>query len=171
MSTTTDLINESVSIEIAATPEVVFDLVTDVTRMGEWSPETVEARWLDGHTDAAVGHRFQGKNKLGFLTWATKPEVTELERGRTFAFEVPGKGGPEWRYEFRPTPTGVEVTESVVQETRSPAPLRLLQRLGGAADRGQNLRAGMTTTLERLKAAAEASDAAPDSADPGRVTA
>lgn len=157
MSNTNEkLINEQVSIEIAAAPETVFGLVSDITRMGEWSPETVSAAWLDDATTPAVGARFQGKNKLGRLTWATKPTVTELEPGRSFAFQVPGKGGPQWRYEFRPTAGGTRVTESVSQATRSPAPLRLLQRLGGAADRGASLRAGMTTTLERLKATAEA---------------
>ncbi len=165
----TNLIDESISIEIDAAAEIVFDLVTDITRMGEWSPETVSATWLDGVDRAAVGHRFEGRNELGFLRWATKPEITELAEGRTFAFRVPGKGGPEWRYDLEPTATGgVRVTESVTQDTRSPAPLRLLQRLGGAADRAASLRLGMTTTLERLKVAAEGVAAAPG---PDRVTA
>ena len=63
------------------------------------------------------------------------------------------------------------MTESLTQATRSPAPLRLLQRLGGAADRGANLRAGMTTTLERLKAAAELGATTSGSDSPDEVVA
>jgi hypothetical protein len=43
------------SIEIAAPPEVVYDLLADITRMGEWSPECYRCVWLDGATAAQVG--------------------------------------------------------------------------------------------------------------------
>ena len=33
----------------------VFATITDVTRMGEWSPECVDCRWSDGADRAAVG--------------------------------------------------------------------------------------------------------------------
>ncbi|MGH1503661.1 MAG: hypothetical protein ACRBI6_08910, partial [Acidimicrobiales bacterium] len=64
---------------------------------------------------------------------------------------------PEWRYDLAVDDDGrTVITESVTQQTASPAPLRFLQRLAGATDRAANLRAGMTTTLERLVATAEA---------------
>ena len=152
---TTPPINEAVSRRIAATPEAVYDLVADVTRMGEWSPETTSADWLDGVDAAAPGARFTGKNQLGFLSWSTKPTVLTAERGREFSFEVPGKGGPVWTYRFTPSGDDTIVTESVVQSERSPLPLRFLQRLGGASDRAASLRTGMTEPLERLAATAE----------------
>ena len=37
-----------VSAGIAADPEVVYDLISDITRMGEWSPETTSASWVSG---------------------------------------------------------------------------------------------------------------------------
>ncbi len=145
-----------VTAHTCASPEAVYDLVSDVTRMGEWSPETVDARWLGDATGAVVGARFAGRNRLGFLRWTTKPEVTEADRGRAFAFIVPGPGGPEWRYDLAVDDGGrTVITESVTQRTASPAPLRFLQRLAGVTDRAANLRAGMTTTLERVVAAAE----------------
>ena len=144
-------INVQVQRVIDADPQVIYDLVSDVTRMGEWSPETVEAEWLGGATEPSVGATFRGKNKLGPNAWATKPTVTEAEPGRAFAFKVPGKSGPTWRYKFEPTDEGTRVTESVSQQKRSPMFIRLLQKRAGVTDRQASLREGMTITLQRLE--------------------
>jgi hypothetical protein len=58
---------------IEAPREVVYDLVTDVTRMGEWSPECVACEWVDGATGPAVGARFRGRNRHGLARWSNKP--------------------------------------------------------------------------------------------------
>ena len=34
--------------------------MSDVTKIGSYSPETFEAQWLDGATGPAVGARFRG---------------------------------------------------------------------------------------------------------------
>ena len=149
-------VNVRVERIIDAEPEVIYDLISDVTRMGEWSPETVDAEWLGGATGPAVGATFKGKNKLGPNSWATKPTVTHADRGRTFAFKVPGKSGPAWRYEFERTNEGTRVTEAVTQERRSPLVIRLLQKRAGVTDRQASLREGMTITLDRLADAATA---------------
>lgn len=52
-------------IEIDASPQRVYELVSDITRMGEWSPECYRCEWLDGATTATVGARFRGHNRLG----------------------------------------------------------------------------------------------------------
>ncbi len=144
---------------IEAEPELIYDLVSDVTRMGEWSPETVEAEWLGDATGPAVGATFKGKNKLGPNSWATKPTVTLADRGRTFAFKVPGKSGPTWRYDFERTRGGTRVIEAVIQERRSPLFIRLLQRRAGVTDREDSLRENMTITLDQLAHAAVAQTA------------
>lgn len=141
---------------IAAAPEAIYDLVTDITRMGEWSPETIEAEWLGGATAAAPGVKFKGKNKLGSNTWSTKPTVTAAERGSRFAFEVPGKSGPTWTYEFHAEARGTRVVESVQQPQPSPWFIRMLQRRAGVTDREANLRESMNTTLANLELAATA---------------
>lgn len=151
-------VHATVSTVVPAVPETVYDLVTDITRMGEWSPETVEAVWLDGARRAAVGVRFKGTNAIGSTRWATKPVITEAERGRAFAFEVPGAAGGKWRYEFEQVPGGTRVVESVRQDKPSPLIIRLIQRRAGVTDRSSHLRQGMQTTLERLSAAAVAVD-------------
>lgn len=138
---------------IAASPEVIYDLVTDISRMGEWSPETIEAEWIKGATVAEVGARFRGRNRLGPNSWSTKPTVIEADRGRIFAFRVPGKSGATWTYEFAAVDGGTLVIESVRQDRPSPAPIRWLQRRAGVTDRSAHLANGMAITLERLAAA------------------
>lgn len=144
---------------IPAPPQVVYDLVADVTRMGEWSPETTEAEWIDGATGPAVGARFRGRNTLGKNSWSTKPTVVAAERGREFSFEVPGKAGPRWRYQFVAEGDGTRVTESVDQSTPSPALIRFFQRRAGVTDRSAHLEHGMAITLDRVAVAAARLDA------------
>ncbi len=74
------------SIDIAATPEAVYDLITDINRMGEWSPECYRCEWLDGATQATVGARFRGYNRRGALRWQRTAVVDVADRGREFAF-------------------------------------------------------------------------------------
>jgi hypothetical protein len=150
----TDGVDVTVSTVVAASPETLYALVGDVTRMGEWSPETVEADWLDGATGPVAGARFTGRNRIGSTAWTTKPVVTVADPGRTFAFRVPGGSGATWTYTFERVDGGTRVTEHVRQDKRSPLVIRLLQRRAGVTDRAEHLRAGMAVTLERLATAA-----------------
>jgi hypothetical protein len=153
----------TVSRRMGASAEAVYDLVTDVTRMGEWSPENQGGAWIGGALTAAVGARFRGRNRRK-QAWTTTAVVTEAERGHSFVFAV-GRRAPLrpdtiWRYQFRSTPDrGCEVTETceLIQE---PGPIgRFLTKLGTGvtwAERPDDLRAGMEETLRRLAATAEA---------------
>ena len=102
---------------MAAPPERVWDLVSDVTRVGEFSPETFEAQWLGGATGPAPGVRFRGhvkRNGRGPVYW-TVCTVTACEPGREFAFSVGGPRGTivnTWRYQLEPAAGGTDVTES-----------------------------------------------------------
>lgn len=147
----------SVSTTVRAPAELVWDLVSDVARMGEWSPETTGCRWLDTPGGPKVGARFVGRNQNDAKSWQTVCTVTEAERGRTFAFEVTGaKVFPvaEWRYELTPTADGCAVTESWV-DRRNALLRRITPYLTGVAERPEWNRSTMTETLTRLKAAAE----------------
>ena len=44
------------SIEINASPEAVYDLVSDLPRMGEWSPENIGGEWQDGGSGKVADH-------------------------------------------------------------------------------------------------------------------
>jgi uncharacterized protein YndB with AHSA1/START domain len=146
----------SVTIHMAAPPERIWDLVSDVTKIGRYSPETLEAEWLDGATGPAVGARFRGhvkRNGRGPMYWTTC-NVVASEPGREFAFAV-GKQGKElntWRYRLEPAGDGTDVTESF--ELKPILPLRLYWALLGWA-RGRTNEEGMRTTLERIKAEVE----------------
>ena len=141
---------------IAAPPDTVYDLVSDVTRMGDWSPETSSCRWVGDATGPAVGARFVGSNRRGPLLWSTSCRVTSAERGREFAFAVTFAGLPisEWRYTFVPDGDGCLVVET--WHDRRGAAMRLGSvPVMGIADRAAHNRRGMVVTLDALARAAE----------------
>jgi len=144
----------SVSKVIAARPSTLYALISDITRMGDYSPETVSAHWLDGATAPHVGARFEGTNRIGRARWSTTPQVVTAVPGRCFAFQVPGRSGGFWKYTFEAMDGGTRVTESMQQGVPSPLPVRMMQRWTGVTDRAEHLRQGMTTTLNRLGDAA-----------------
>ena len=149
---------DSVTVHIDAPPEAVWGLVSDVTKIGRYSPETFEAEWLDGATGPAVGARFRGhvkRNQKGPTYWATCV-ITECEPNRAFGFTVGAsieKGLNSWHYELAPSGTGTEVTESF--RLKDTLPLKVYWALLGWA-RGRTNRNGMRATLERMKAELEA---------------
>jgi hypothetical protein len=139
-----------------ATPERVWELVSDVTRIGKYSPETFEAEWLDGATGPSVGARFRGhvkRNGIGPTYWTTCTVVASSP-GREFGFGVGSSDKPlnVWRYRLEPAGDGTDVTESF--ELADKFPLRLYWVLLGWA-RGRTNRNDMQTTLERIKAEVE----------------
>jgi len=156
------------SIHVDAPPERVYDLVTDVTRMGEWSPETVSCTWLDGAGGPALGARFKGVNRRGVFRWSTKPRVVALEPGREFAFttEFAGLELVRWTYRFDPDGDGTRVTESFEMVRDEPIVVDLAMRwLMRIKDRKADLESAMHTTLTRIKAAAERTTAEGSTAD------
>jgi hypothetical protein len=128
-----------------------------VTRIGEFSPETFEAEWLDGAGGPQVGARFRGhvrRNGRGPVYWTTCTVVAS-EPGREFAFTVGGgqdRTVNTWRYQLTAAPDGTDVTESF--ELADMALLRLYWKLAGRWRMRTNV-SGMRSTLERVRAVAE----------------
>lgn len=155
-STTTAAVSRS--IEINAPASRVYALVSDLPRMGEWSPECYRCDWRNGATEAAVGARFTGRNRRGLARWSTTGEVVAADRDRQIAFDVTFVGIPiaRWRYEIEPIGADrVRLTET--WEDRRRPPMHILGALGsGVRDRATHNAAGMEATLQRLKEAAEA---------------
>jgi uncharacterized protein YndB with AHSA1/START domain len=149
--------HDAVTVHMAATPERIWDLVSDVTLIGRYSPETFEAEWLDGATGPAVGAKFRGhvkRNGKGPIYWTTCTVIAS-DPGREFAFGVGPSDKPlnVWRYTLEPAGDGqTDVTESF-DLAKTPW-LRLYWALLGWA-RGRTNRNGMRTTLERIKAEVE----------------
>ena len=146
----------SVTREIGAPAEHVCALVSDPTRMGEWSPENVNAEWLDGATNAVPGARFRGTNQIGKRKWKTVATVIDADPGSRFSFRVSTMGlkVAEWSYVFEPTAGGCRVTESWIDQ-RAGWFKPVAHLATGVGDRAAHNRAGMEQTLERLAAAAE----------------
>ena len=148
------------SIHIEAPPEKVYTLVSDVTRMGEWSPETTKCEWLDGATGPAVGARFKGSNKNGMIRWSTKPRVLAADDGHEFSFVTDMRGNDltKWSYRFAPDASGTKVTESFEMMADQPGFITFLEkRVMRVKDRRAELEKGMEATLQRIKAAVEGS--------------
>src|SRR5450759_2218585 len=124
------------SIVIARSPEMLYDLVADVTRMGAW---------------------FTGRNEAAGRTWETRSEVVAAEPGREFAFVV-GGAWVRWSYTFAPVDVGTRVTES--WEFLPAGLARFKERYGAdaqaqIADRTQAAHSGIPVTLAAIKRTAE----------------
>ncbi len=101
------------SVHIDAEPLAVYALISDITRMGEWSPECQGGDWIDGAT-AIVGSQFHGRNRRGDNEWTTPNTVIAADAGREFAWVV---GTPDfqvctWRFSLTRDNGGTTVTES-----------------------------------------------------------
>jgi uncharacterized protein YndB with AHSA1/START domain len=157
---------DEVSLEIAAPPERVWELVSDIRNMGRWSPETFHTHWLRGATGPVPGARFLGWNKWKILYWATRSVVEVADRGREFTFStiVWGKKRTRWSYVFEPAGGGTRVTESrtVFSNTWWRAAVQKLAMPGHK----ESFAGAMRITLERIKAAAEQGTAVAAGAEP-----
>jgi uncharacterized protein YndB with AHSA1/START domain len=150
------------SVVVQASAGRVWELVTDVTRTGEWSPENTGAVWLDGATGPVVGARFKGTNRRGKTKWASTCEVIVAEPGREFAFATGGAAKPEtvWRYALEPIgDQGTRITESFQLVKPLGAASRFVTRITtGVRDRRADLEDNVRQSLARIKEILEAGD-------------
>lgn len=146
----------SLSRDVAAPPERVWSLVSDLPRMGEWSPENTGGTWLKGATGPAAGARFRGTNAHHKKSWTTNITVDTCDPGREFSFEVTAGGlkVARWSYRIEPTPSGSRVTETWT-DRRGALARAIGKPVSGSAHDAEQTRAGIEATLERLAHAAE----------------
>ena len=145
-----------VTVRMAAPPAVVWDLVTDVTRIGEFSPETFEAEWIRGATGPAVGAQFKGhvkRNGVGPTYWTLcTVSVCEPERAFEWAVGNDAVTANNWGYRLEPDGDGTLVTEYFRIEPN--LPMRLYWLVLGSL-RGRTNERGMRITLERMREVVE----------------
>lgn len=151
------LTTDSEELVISATAERIYDMVADLPRMGEWSPECQRVEWEDGASGPAEAAKFVGHNRGGprqLMRWSRHGRVVVAEPGREFTF-VTEEGGREstlWRYQFEPVEGGTRVTESY-EVKWIPTWARIVDV---PTNRHRELQEAMRRTLEHLGAAAEA---------------
>ena len=137
---------------VGAAPATLYEWVSDITRMGRWSPETTECRWIGDASVAAPGARFRGRNRSGWRRWTTTCTVIEAEPGRCFSFRV--RFGPfqmaRWTYDFFPEAEGCRVRETWT-EMRPRWIVALDSRVMAIDDRATHNRSGMAATLAALR--------------------
>ena len=149
-----------VQLHVDAPPDVVWNVVADLDRMGEWSPECYRVQWLDGAASpATTGARFKGWNRYGRMRWSVTCEVKSAEAGRELAWSTVERGRElvRWCYRFEPVDGGTRITESF--DVRW---LPLVARLAEDVwmrDRDRRRLDAMRATLTRIKEVAEADDA------------
>ena len=150
----------TVTLHVDAAPERVYALISDVTRIGERSPECRSAEWLAGSAPGAVGARFRGHNRSGFAArWSRTCEVLEATPGASFAFRTLPERDPTrrdsttWAYQLRPKGTGTEVTHSYEITVLPSPPFRAVY--GVLLPQHRDMRPQMLLSLENLKALLE----------------
>jgi hypothetical protein len=149
-------LTHSGSVVVQASPEALYDLVSDVTRTGEWSP-VCRACWWDEGTPGTVGAWFTGRNETPERTWETRSRVVAADRGREFAWVV-GGSLVRWGYTLEPVDGGTRLTETW---EFLPAGIAFFhERYGEEAqrqieDRTRAARAGIPATLAAVKRIAE----------------
>lgn len=145
---------QEASIEIAATPLQVYALVSDLKRMGEWSPESTGGEWRDGGS-GQVGDWFDGTNKSGDFEWTREVQVAEAEPGAAFTFVA---GGIEnnrtwWSYEMQPSGDGTILTERWWVVNKPPAWIDRTDEQ--FQQRAASTLGAIESTLQAIKATAE----------------
>ena len=156
------------SLSVAAPADLVYGLVADLPRMGEWSPECERVTWRGGATSAVEGAQFLGHNRAGQVRWMTQGKVVTAVPGRQLAFEITFGLLKIARWEYLVVPDDTDPAACIlVEEWTDRRPLWYR----AAADRvlGSRMKInhrGILTTLANLKVAAEG--ATRDEAQPSR---
>ena len=147
----------SVSKEIAATPEQVWSLITDLPSMGRWSPENDGGDWIRGASGPALGAKFRGKNSWEGKSWKAPVTITEFDAPHRFTFEMRIRplGGADWSFDIEPTENGCKVTQTWIEKETA-----LLRKIGtiatGVPERMSHTEMSMRITLDNLAKELEA---------------
>jgi hypothetical protein len=152
------------SVHVKAAPDVVYKIATDVTRMGEWSPENIGAEWVQGQP-GSLGARFHGHNRVGERTWTTECEIVAADPDRRFAWAVltaaQDADTAVWSFEIEPDPDGALLTQRFVMRRPTDGLVRVKdalppeQAVKFLEDRKAALQSALRLTINGIKEAAE----------------
>ena len=142
------------SIDVDTSPEQVWKVVSDLKRMGEWSPQCKKMKVFGG--DVRKGTTTLNINRKGLLVWPTTAKVVEFEPNKAIAFRIV-ENKTIWSYTLTPSETGTTVVEKREAPTGTSAVSGFLVKnvLGGIEQFDVELVDGMNKTLQRIKSESE----------------
>jgi uncharacterized protein YndB with AHSA1/START domain len=140
-------------IDIDAPPATVWALISDFSRMPQWSPQ---CRMMKSLGPVQPGTKTININRRNWMYWPTMCTVTEVIPEQKLAFRV-NTNNTVWSYELAPTDTGTRVVESRNAENgvKPVANFTVKTLFGGVPNFERELIDGMNASLARIKAAAE----------------
>ena len=140
-------------IDIDAPVSRVWSLVSDLSRMPQWSPQCRMMKLLG---PLRPGTRTLNLNRRNMLFWPTTSTITEVLPERKLAFRIP-LNTSVWTYELEPTASGTRLVETRHAENGVTAVSTAATNaaLGGVENFEKELLEGMNQSLTRIKAAAE----------------
>jgi hypothetical protein len=104
-----------VEVETDASPEAVWAVVSDVTRVGDWSHECLAGEWVDGATGPQVGARFRGRNRVDRRSWSRVNEIVSMDEPREIVWRtVPTALFPDstrWTITLEPVGAGTRIVQ------------------------------------------------------------
>jgi Polyketide cyclase / dehydrase and lipid transport len=142
------------SAEVRASADQVYAVISDVTRIPEWSPETKRAEWL-------APDRFRAWNRRRLGRWRTVANVVEAWPGHKFSFVVQAMGGDwtQWTYLIEPGSAAgtTRLTETCRMCVALPFGVVVFERLFlFVRDRRSDLQANIDLSVERIRRIVEA---------------
>ncbi|GAB2640785.1 SRPBCC family protein [Gordonia jinhuaensis] len=140
------------SIDIDASPEKVWAVISDLSRMGEWSPQCRKQIVRGG--PVKVGTKTININRRGLLVWPTTATVVRYEPNKEIAYRI-NENNTVWSYTITPNGDGVRLTErrEAPEGTTKVSQFLVDKVLGGEKDFEAELSRGIDDTLARIKTA------------------
>jgi uncharacterized protein YndB with AHSA1/START domain len=140
------------STHIKATPEQVWKVVSDLKRMGEWSPQCRKVV-VRGGGPVTLGTKTVNVNKRGLLVWPTTAKVVRFEPNKEIAYKI-NENNSVWSFTITPTEDGVELTErrEAPNGTTKVSSTLINLAFGGEKSFDAELTDGMKQTLGKIKA-------------------
>lgn len=150
---------DTVSIHVDASPEAVWDVVSDLDHISSWSPECYRVLWTGKPTGPVVGAKFLGFNKQGWKRWFTRNIVEEAKRGTSFVWFT-RDNKTRWAFRLEPDEGGTLLTQTrTLPKARPVGPkMAIVLFLGGLDTHDEHMRDNMRQSLERIKTVIETSE-------------
>lgn len=168
------LFRAAAEIEISATPQEIYSVISDLPRSGEWSPECQGGEWITGEpaTAGAVfrGHNLRDPDVVAWApvvrgAWTTHAEVVTAERDRTFRWAMHNSAGQKqdsvWAFDIEETDGGSVLTHHFRMGAATEGIVGITSEMDETQKRrffeewGDKVAGDLAVTLERIKVVVE----------------